>query len=80
MQYTIRNVSRRLDEAARRRARQEGRSLNETLLSALAQALGVTEAPAKQRDLGGIAGSWLEDPAFDEAVADHERIDRKLWR
>lgn len=80
MQYTIRNISSELDEAARKRARQEGKSLNEVLLLALAQSLGVTDRAVKQRDLRGIAGSWIEDPGFDAALADQDRIDKDMWR
>jgi hypothetical protein len=34
----------------------------------------------KQRDLSDLAGTWVEDPAFDEAIADQDRIDPDLWK
>lgn len=80
MQYTIRNVSPSLDEAVRRRAKQEGKSLNEILVVALAQALGVASTAVKQRDLRGIAGTWVEDAQFDAAITDQHRIDEGMWR
>jgi plasmid stability protein len=80
MQYTLRNVPDKLDRALRERARREGRSLNEVAIDALARAMGLTEAPLRQRSLRGIRGSWQEDPAFDAAIADQHRIDEELWK
>jgi hypothetical protein len=36
--------------------------------------------PQKQRDLSDLAGTWVEDPGFDEAIADQDRIDSVLWK
>ena len=41
---------------------------------------GLEGAPRKLRDLGSIAGSWVEDPEFDRAIADQHVIDEDLWK
>jgi hypothetical protein len=80
MQYTLRNVPAALDEAIRRRAREEGKSLNEVAIEAMMRALGLQGEPTRQRDLSGVAGSWQPDPATDEALEEQRRIDPELWR
>src|SRR5580693_7027014 len=75
MQYTIRNVPGTLDEALRRAAREQDKSLNEIAIEALARGAGVTGARSRQRDLGDIAGTWRDDPAFDSALAAQDSID-----
>ena len=64
----------------RLRTRREGRSLNEVTVEALAHGAGVSRAPVRHRDLGGIAGSWVEDPEFDAALRDQDRVDPELWK
>ena len=80
MQYTLRKIPRPVDRALRERARREGRSLNEVAIEALARGVGVAEERIRHRDLSDIAGTWVEDPAFDEAVADQDVVDEDLWK
>ena len=80
MQYTLRNVPEELDHALRERARREGRSLNEVALEALKVALGLSEEAVVRRDLGDVAGTWIEDPQVEAALADQRQIDEDLWR
>lgn len=80
MQYTIRNVPDHLDAALRRKAREQGKSLNDVTIEALARGTGVSGEQSRQRDLSDIAGTWQEDPEFDLAVAEQDVIDEKLWR
>ena len=79
MQYTIRGVPGAVDEAIRRRARAEGKSLNEVTVEALALGLGLGRERLIRRDLSDVAGSWKPDKAFDAAVAAQDRIDPGLW-
>jgi plasmid stability protein len=79
MQYTIRNIPERLDAVLRERARREKKSLNQVALEALARAVGFSGEPVRFRNLDGIAGSWREDPAFDEAVSAQHSIDEEKW-
>jgi hypothetical protein len=34
----------------------------------------------KRRDLGDIAGTWKNEKAVDDALADQDRVDADLWR
>ena len=79
MQYTLRNIPRDVDQALRRLARAEGRSLNEVAVDALRRALGLTEEPVTQRDLQDIVRTWVDDPETDAALAEQRRIDPELW-
>jgi len=80
MQYTLREVPSTVDSELRRRAKAEGKSLNMVAIEALIRGTGLGEAPVRQRDLSDVAGTWQEDPDFDDAVADQDRIDERLWR
>jgi hypothetical protein len=33
-----------------------------------------------QRDLSGIAGTWVDDPGFDDAITAQRQIDPDLWK
>lgn len=80
MQYTIRKVPSSLDAVLRRRAREQGKSLNEVAIEALARGAGVSGERSRQRDLRDIAGTWRSDRAFDRALAAQDTIDRELWQ
>jgi hypothetical protein len=80
MQYTIRDIPKRLDEAIRERARREGKSLNQTTIEALLRAFGLTGERVKHRDLSDVAGTWGDDAEVDAALEDQRRIDEEMWR
>jgi len=80
MQYTIRKVPQTVDAALRRRAREQGKSLNEVTIEALARGAGLGESRGRQRDLGDIVGTWRNDRAFDRALAAQDAIDEELWK
>jgi plasmid stability protein len=80
MQYTLRNVSESLDSALRRRAQEQGKSLNQVAIEALARGAGLSEHRQRQRDLHDIAGTWRNDRVFDRALAAQDAIDEELWR
>lgn len=80
MQYTIRKVPGRVDIALRRRAQQQGRSLNDVALEALAQGAGVVGECVPQRDLQDIAGTWRKDRAFERALAEQDTVNEEMWR
>jgi hypothetical protein len=79
-QYTIRAVPESMDRALRRRARQEAKSLNTVAIEALARGLELDARPVEHADLDALIGSWQEDPAFDQAVADFGRVDQDAWK
>lgn len=62
----------------RHRARREAKTINSVLVEALARGLEVE--PVEYRDLDPLIGTWQEDPAFDNAVADFERINDDAGR
>jgi hypothetical protein len=80
MQYTIRNVPRTLDDALRKAAREQGKSLNEVAIEALARGAGITSDRTRQRDLSDIANTWRKDAAFDSAMAAQDMIDEEMWQ
>jgi hypothetical protein len=80
MQYTIRNVPDYLDAALRVSAREQGKSLNEVTIEALARGFGLVDHKVRQRDLSDIAGSWRKDPIFERAIAAQDTVDEEMWR
>lgn len=80
MQYTLRNIPNRLDAEVRRRAHEERKSMNRALLEALARGVGLQGEAQRQRDLSDIAGTWKRDPAFDQAIAEQDKVDEALWK
>ena len=80
VQYTLRNVPPELDAALRERARRESRSLNEVALEALRRDVGLLGERPRKRDLSSFAGTWVEDPAVDDALADQRRVNERLRR
>jgi hypothetical protein len=79
-QYTIRGVSRALDDRVREEARQYGTSVNAALLDALSRGLGTQGEPIECHDMDDLAGTWAEDEEFDQAVAAFRSVDEALWR
>ena len=79
MQYTIRRISPALDAAIRRRARVQGKSLNEVAVEALAQGVGLAPGREARRDLRDIVKTWKRDAAFEAALAAQDRVDEDLW-
>ena len=80
MQYTIRSVPEAVDRAVRKRAKSEARSINAVVVEALARGLDIDAAPTAHSDLDHLVGTWREDPAFDLAIADFERVDQDAWK
>lgn len=68
MQYTIRAVPPKLDAALRQQARSSGRSLNDTLLDALAKGTGLHGGVAFN-DLDWFIGRKTLSKSFDSALA-----------
>src|SRR5687767_1911928 len=76
VQYTVRNVPRSVDAVLRRKAIEEGKSLNEILRQALVKEAGLAgQEKRTYNDLDHLAGTWVEDPEFDAAIAAQDVID-----
>ena len=80
IQYTVRGVSERTDAVLREAAAEEGVSLNAYTLSLLDSAADPGHEGKRKHDLDALAGSWVADPAFDQAQEIFEQIDPALWR
>lgn len=80
IQYTVRGVSERTDCILREMAAEEGVSLNTVALSLLDAAAEHGGEGSRSHDLDALSGSWVADPAFDEAVKTFDQIDPSLWR
>jgi len=78
-QYTIRQVPEDVDEALRKWAVREGASINAVALQALKTGAGVGQESPRYHDLDALAGTWVQDEAFDKAVEVFEKIDEGLW-
>jgi hypothetical protein len=79
-QYTIRAVPDRIDRALRKRAKAEGKSLNAVVLQVLMEGVEAPDRPKRNENLREFFGTWVEDPAFDEAMKDFEKVDEELWK
>ena len=79
-QYTIRGVPERLDNMVREQAGKYHKSLNALLLEALAKGMGATQEQLTCDDMDDLAGTWVEDDAFDQAIAAFDVVDEDLWK
>jgi hypothetical protein len=83
MQYTIRNIPKRLDEALRRKAREEHRSLNEVVVETMEHGLGLTGEKKVYRDLDWLIGSGPLEPEVIRALEEQDQIHpdemREVW-
>src|SRR5438445_305215 len=80
VQYTVRDVPAHVDRALRRRASEQGKSLNQLLRDALTkEAGGDPTSPILHHDLDLLAGIWDDDPEFDRALAEQDRVDEAMW-
>ena len=81
---TIHSLDKAVDRRIRDKARREGKSLNQTIKDMLAGSMGIgSSAPVSPRQefddfLGIWSGRDVEE--FENATADHDRIDEADWR
>ena len=79
-QFTIRGVPQRIGARLRELARQERKSINAVAVEALARGIGLTGELSINTDLDDLAGTWVADPGFDQAVAEMDAVDEDLWK
>lgn len=82
---TLRNLPPDLANAIRRRAKEQGSSLNKAVIGLLQESLGKgarKSAPTVYHDLDALAGSWSRDEAarFEASLRDQRAIDPDVWR
>ena len=59
VQYTLRQIPPALDEALRRKSRQDGKSINQTAIEVLHTGLALNGDSIRHRDLDFMVGSWF---------------------
>jgi len=79
LQYTLRDIPPALDRALRERAEREGKSLNQVAREALRRGVGLPEQEQLSHDLDHLIGTWQDDPGFDEAIAQQDKVDPTVW-
>ncbi len=80
VQYTIRQVPEEVDRKLREQAVREGASLNYVVLDALSSSTGLKDGLLEFHDLDALAGTWVEDKAFDDAMKVFDQVDEELWK
>jgi len=71
--YIIRAVPPDLDRVLQSHAKAQGKNFDTVLVETLARGLELDAKLLEHTDLDDLIGSWQEDPAFDEAVAEFGR-------
>jgi hypothetical protein len=77
MTILLENLPPELEHELRERARQCGQSLEQVALAALTAGLAAGGLDASLRS---VIGTWVDDPEFDAAIAEFERVDEKAWQ
>ena len=82
---TLRNLPPELVNAIRRRAKEQGSSLNKAVISLLQESLGKGRRKADRavhHDLDALAGAWSKEEAarFEAALREQRAIDPDVWR
>lgn len=81
---TLRNLPPELARIIRRKASEEGVSVNKAVIRLLEESLGMGGKKGKpiHHDLDALAGSWTEEEAsaFERALAQQRAIDLDLWK
>ncbi len=54
--------------------------MNQAAIEALGKSLGLTEDRPVYRDLDDLIGTWVDDPAFDDAIKAMDTVDEDAWR
>jgi hypothetical protein len=80
MQYTIRNIPKVVDAALRRRAKRQGKTLNEVTVQAITEALGLVAESPRRRSVRDILGARPKDVELEAALDAQRQIDPELWR
>jgi plasmid stability protein len=79
---TVRNLPADVARALRNEKRRSGKSLNQTVIDLLRQALGIGWGGPESNGLEKLAGTWSQQEfdRFECATAVFEQIDEEQWR
>ena len=56
-----------------------GKNVKSPATDAPAQESGSGVERVRKRDLSFMVGTWQDDAAFDEAIADQDKVDEEMW-
>jgi len=83
-QLTLRKIPGPVEKKLRIHSKQNGMSLNRSVVSILSKALGVPEAPnlKRKRDLSRFMGTMSsnEEKKFTTDTRDFQKVDKELWK
>jgi len=83
-QMTLRKIPASVERKLRLHAKQNNQSLNQSIISLLSKALGISDSshPQRKRDLSRFMGAMSSDEAkkFNDATSDFGKIDKELWK
>ncbi len=79
---SVRNVPPELALALSKEKLGRGKSMNQTVIDLLCQALGIGRDGPPRNGLEKLAGTWDEDEfqSFEDATAVFGQVDEDLWR
>jgi len=80
-QLTLRQIPEEVDRELRQLASRNGTSLNQTVIVALQQGLGLAPPAKRRRDLSSL-GNWTAEEVaeFDKNTQVFRQIDDELWQ
>ncbi|MCL4415273.1 MAG: hypothetical protein M1371_09795 [Actinobacteria bacterium] len=84
-QFTVRGLSKELEERIEKEVNEKGLSLNKVLMSLLEKGSGLSRIKRSQviySDLDHLAGSWSLEEAqeIEKYIKDQRKIDEDMWK
>jgi hypothetical protein len=79
IQYTIRNIPSAVDQAVRKRAKQQGISFNQTVVDLLTLQIFGTTTPALHDRFDWLFAKNTLDEGFDATITELSQVDEALW-
>jgi len=81
---TVRGIDKITESALKKTAQRLGKSINQTIITLLKDALGITkkERTRVYHDLDDLSGTWNAEQlkAFKKATEPFEQIEEELWQ
>ncbi|HWE98147.1 MAG TPA: hypothetical protein VG269_29650 [Tepidisphaeraceae bacterium] len=79
MTLLIQNIPQSLEAALQKKARDEGKSVDQVVIETLEAGVQTAKAPI-HHDLDWIAGTWVEDPDFDRIMKEQDQVNPDDWK
>jgi hypothetical protein len=79
-QYTVRGITKELDQLLKTIAKKRGESLNSLILVTLMQYANLSSEKRKFTDLNFLCGKWQEDKETEKALREQRKIDKDMWK